>query len=131
MRAKSAALIIALAVMPLLAGSDLRSGESRHPAQYACPPDHGADPEYPSDCGASGLEVTVIALGFGLLGYLIARGTAPIPASPDPVKVERAVKGVFTDRVGEANKHSVTAAVPLLDQAQDDVLAALKKEGVL
>ena len=75
--------------------------------------------------------MAVIGLGLGLLGYLFGRASAPVPTVPDPVKVETAVKGVFTDRVGEANKHGVTAAVPLLDQARDDVLAALKKEGVL
>ena len=128
MRGRPLALIIALAVMPLLAGSDLRSGESRHPAQYACPPDDGPGPDYP-DCGVSGKTVAVIGLGLGLLGYVFGRASAPVPPGKDKVKEE--VEKVFADRKGEATKHGVSGAIPLLDQARDDVLAALRRLGVI
>jgi len=131
MRGRS--LVLTFAVATVLIGSALHGDHRRSDhIKYACPPfEEDASPEYPSDCGASGLEVTFIALGFGLLGYLAGRFSAPVPALPDPVKVETAVKGVFTDRIGEAGKHGMAGAIPLLDQARDDVLTALKKEGVL
>lgn len=131
MRERSLALAFAFAA--ILTASSLHGDHRRSDhIKYACPPfEEDASPEYPSDCGASGLEVAFIALGVGLLGYLAGRFSAPVPASPDPVKVESAVKGVFTDRIGEAGKHGMAGAIPLLDQARDDVLAALKKEGVL
>jgi len=127
MRAKSAALIIALAAMPLLTGSDLRSGESYHPAQYACPPDDGPGPDYP-DCGVSGKTVAVIGLGLGLLGYLFGRASAPVP--PGKAKVKEEVEKVFKDRKDEATKHGIVTAIPLLEQAEKDVLVALQKLGL-
>lgn len=124
MRRGSLALVLALAMLPLLTGSDLRSGESYHPAQYACPPDHGADPEYP-ECGVSGKTVAVIALGLGLLGYLFGRASAPVP--PTQAAMEAAVRGVFTARMGEATRHGMTEALPLLERARDDVIVALNR----
>lgn len=128
MRAKPAALIIALAAMlPLLTGSDLRSRESSHyPSGFAC---HDRDfPMASDDCGVSGKTVAVIGLGIGLLGYVFGRASAPSPQ--DPAKVTTEVDGVFKDRIEEAARHNSGEAVPLLEKAHKDVLGALRKLGV-
>ena len=83
----------------------------------------------PIDSGLSAKSVAVLALGVGLLGYLFGRASAPAP--PDPARVRSDVDAVFKDRIDEATRHGVNGAVPLLVQAQNDVLAALRKQGVI
>lgn len=60
-----------------------------------------------------------------LLSFLVGRAWAPRP--PTPAIVRKAVEDAFAVRRMNADVHSFTEAIRVLDQAQIEVLAALNK----
>lgn len=60
-----------------------------------------------------------------LLSFLVGRAWAPRP--PTPAVVRKAVEDAFAVRRMNADVHSFTEAIRVLDQAQIEVLAALNK----
>lgn len=133
------ALILALAVLALSA-SALMAGESWHQMtamEYACPSPEDVEPlcrepREAAPCRTFTPASALIALGIGILAFILGRASAKVP--PLGPSITTAINNAGTARINEANLHGIGIAVPLLTKLQNDAIskvqADLQKKGL-
>jgi ABC-type cobalt transport system substrate-binding protein len=133
-------LILALIVAVMTAMSVAQGQEwccsAREEPLYPDPelrPAYEPGPEYPPASGevpdsrltlVNALLVAMAPLA-GFIGFALGRRSMPKP--PSKAAVADAISGAANNRIGEAKRHGITAAEPLLEKLRDDATAAVQK----
>ncbi|HEY7645609.1 MAG TPA: hypothetical protein VH858_11290 [Hyphomicrobiales bacterium] len=82
--------------------------------------------------GGSTLGLLVIGAVGLFIGWALGMRSRPKPpAGPDKAKIKAALKDAFNDRRREANVHSLEKSIEILKAAEEAVLEAMKKLGLV